>query len=97
MNLPKSVISFLERARYPSSQSVQEMRTKMPAAMMLFQSLLKAAFIPNHSGQGARSAATNTGTSRMRVMVMMFDGVQSFWFSDCFASLTKAPFLPFRT
>ena len=36
MNFPKSVTSPRLRARYPSIQSVQEMRMKMPAAMTHF-------------------------------------------------------------
>ena len=76
MNFPKSVTSPRLRARYPSIQSVQEMRMKIPAAMTHFASMVMPGR-PTHSGQGLRIASTKTGTRQMRMSVTMFAGVQS--------------------
>ena len=74
MNLPKSVTSPRERARYPSSQSVHEITTKIIAAIHAFQGLRNAS--PIASGHGLISATTKTGTKQMRIMVTTFAGVR---------------------
>ncbi len=77
MNFPKSVTSPRLRARYPSIQSVHEMRMKIPAAMRRFASMVISGS-PIQIGQGLTMASTNTGTRQMRMSVTMLAGVQSF-------------------
>ena len=76
MNLPKSVTSLRERAKYPSSQSVHDMATKTRAAIHAFQGL--RASNPIQSGQGLMSATTNTGTRQIRTKVTTLAGVSIF-------------------